>query len=252
MRITNPYISAMFSSLLIILVWGVVVYLFQIPTYIFPTPFDVWERFTGNIFGYLSATAVTLGEAFIGLILALIATTSLGFLFALSERIDKFVSPALVAMQSIPILAVAPLLTMWFGPGFASKVVAAFLVCFFPLAAGWSSGIHAVEREERDFFRSMGANRFQTARWLIAPRALPYFFAGFRVSAPLSILGAIVGEFVGAKEGLGFLILTHSYYARTADIFVCIIIVATCGALLHHAVKVVESNTLFWHGRKQD
>ena len=251
MESAKSYIRLIFWCCLFVAFWWASVHFLKIRSYIFPDPIEVFRRFNMNISGYAVATAITLSEAAIGLLLALVTTTILGVSFSLSRCIDRYASSVLVAMQSVPILAIAPLLTMWFGPGFVSKAVTAFLVCFFPLAVGWSSGIQSVGLDERDLFRTMGATRLQTARWLYVPRALPYFFSGLRVAAPLSVLGAIVGEFVGANKGLGFLILSHSYYARTADIFVCIIIVSSCGMLIHHLVTILEGKILFWHGEEK-
>jgi len=234
---------------ILITVWQLVVMFFSIPDYYFPSPFQVFQSFLADWNNYLQATYNTLLEAFCGLLLALFVTTFLGICFALSKTIEKHVSTALVAMQSIPILALAPLLTMWFGPKFLSKVVASLLVCFFPLATGWSSGIQSVSKDEKDLFYTMNASRFQIVWWLIIPRSLPFFFSGLKVAAPLSILGAIVGEFVGAIGGIGFLILSHSYYARTADMFVCIIIVALAGITVYKTVVRLEQKIVFWQNK---
>lgn len=251
MSAINKFVRFSVFLLAIISVWWIAVTSLEIPQYIFPGPLQVFERFVEGFAIYVLATMITLSEAAVGLSLALVATTCVGIVFALSREAERYMSPVLVAMQSIPILSIAPLLTMWFGTGFSSKAVAAFVVCFFPLAAGWSSGIRAVRQDERDLFKTMGASRAQVAFRLVAPRALPFCFSGFRVATPLSILGAIVGEFVGAQNGLGFLILSHSYYARTADIFVCIFIIALSGIISHHAVGVVEKRVLFWRAEER-
>lgn len=239
----------MLVVLMLIIFWQSVVTLFSIPDYFFPSPFQVFRSFMANWVNYLQATYSTLLEAVCGLFLALVITASLGVCFALSKTIERHISTALVAMQSIPILAVAPLLTMWFGPGFLSKVVASLLVCFFPLATGWSSGIQSVSKDEKELFYTMNASRLQIVWWLIIPRSLPFFFSGLKVAAPLSILGAIVGEFVGAIGGIGFLILSHSYYARTADMFVCIIIVAIGGITAYKCVVKLEQKIVFWQDK---
>ena len=238
-----------FIIFLLITFWQLAVTTFSIPDYLFPTPFQVFHRFIANWASYFSATSTTLFEAICGLFLALVLTTCLGICFALSKTLEQHVSTALVAMQSIPILALAPLLTMWFGPGFFSKVVASLLVCFFPLAASWSSGIQSVSNDEKELFYTMNASRLQVVRWLIIPRSLPFFFGGLKVAAPLSILGAIVGEFVGAIGGIGFLILSHSYYARTADMFVCIFIVALAGIVSYKIVVTLERKIVFWQDK---
>lgn len=228
--------------------WQLAIVLAQIQPYMLPPPSEVLQEFLDTPLVFLSAAGHTLAEGACGLGLALLLTTLAGLAFAASPFIEKHVSSYLVSLQSIPVLAVAPLLTMWCGPGFWSKVAASVLVCFFPLAASWSVGIRSVPHEERDLFATMGATRWQTVYNLIIPRVLPFFFGGMRVAAPLSILGAIVGEFVGATGGLGFLILSSSYYVKTAAMFVCIILTGVAGLCAYKAVLLVERRVVFWQG----
>lgn len=233
-----------------LLAWALIVLLSGLPDYMLPSPTQVLSEFLDTPRAFLAAAGHTLAEAACGLGLALGVTTLAGLGFAVSSSVEKHVSSYLVSLQSIPVLAVAPLLTMWFGPGVWSKVAASTLVCFFPLAAAWSVGIRSVPNDELDLFRTMGATKLQTVRNLTIPRVLPFFFGGLRVAAPLSILGAIVGEFVGATGGLGFLILSSSYYAQTATMFVCIILTGVVGLIAYRIVIIVERRVVFWQGRE--
>jgi NitT/TauT family transport system permease protein len=239
-------IARIFFIISIILIWQIIVFCLNIPVYIIPGPLLVGKKFISDWNNLSIATFITISESIAGLGSALIITGIFAFLFAVRRGIETRVAPLLVALQSIPILAIAPLLTLWFGPGYWSKVVASFLICFFPLLTGWSSGIASVDEEELDFFRTMNANKIQTSKMLLFPRSLPFFFSGLRVAAPLSLMGAIVGEFVGASNGLGFLILSYSYYAKTADMFACIFIVAVCGIIAYKISLIIEYKVVFW------
>ena len=171
--------------------WYSFVVLFQVPSYILPTPIDVANSFSSHSGVLLYATGVTVLEAACGLLAALAITGAFSVLFAMWPPMERCASPFLIGVQSIPILAIAPLLTLWFGVGIGSKMAASCLVCFFPLLSGWVSGMHALDPEEQDYFKTLGASRWQVARYLVLPRALPYFFAGLKVAAPLSVVGAL-------------------------------------------------------------
>lgn len=241
-------LSILLTTAVTILIWQSVVMSTHLPGYILPRPVQVAHEFLETPWQFARATGRTVAEGLCGLGVALGLTTAVGLAFAISAFVERHVSAYLVSLQSIPVLAVAPLLTLWFGPGFWSKVAAAVLVCFFPLATAWSVGIRSITNEERDLFRTMGASGLQTVRWLVVPRTLPFFFGGLRVAAPLSILGAIVGEFVGATGGLGFLILSSSYYAQTANMFVCIILIGLISLSAYKIVLAVEKSVIFWQG----
>ncbi|UCC96233.1 MAG: ABC transporter permease subunit, partial [Candidatus Omnitrophota bacterium] len=135
-----------------------------------------------------TATGLTLLEAGVGFLTAVVGTSLVAALFALWSWPERVIAPAAVILQSIPILCVAPLLSLWFGPKLGSKIAASFIVCFFPLLSGWSSGIKSVNPDEKDLFITFGASKYQLARYLIFPRSLPFFFSGLKVAAPLSIL----------------------------------------------------------------
>lgn len=235
----------------ILAVWEGIVRACGIPEYLVPGPVSVARVLLDKSLVVARASGVTLFEATLGLLAATFLTSVCAALFAVIPRTERIVRPITVALQSTPILAVAPLLTLWFGTGYGSKIGAAVIVCFFPLLAGWSSGIRSVDQQERDLLATMGASRWQVARYLTFPRALPFFFAGMKVSAPLSLLGAIVGEFVGASEGLGYQILSSSYYTRTPEMIACILIVSALGVSAHHLVCWIEKRVLFWHGAWQ-
>ncbi len=131
------------------------------------------------------------------------------------------------------------------------KALAAGIVCFFPLLTGWLTGLRSVDPDRLQLFDNLGASKAQVLRYLLIPFALPYFFGGVRVAMPLAILGAIVGEFVGASEGIGFQILSNSYYVRTSLMFVYVIVAAFTGWIITLAIGQLERRVLFWHGHER-
>jgi NitT/TauT family transport system permease protein len=163
--------------------------------------------------------------------------------------ISRIINVGAVTLQSTPLLAIAPLLSLWFGAGLGSKVAASAVICFFPLLVGWLAGAKSIDDDYMNLFDNIGATKPQRVLHLIIPSALPYFFGGLRVAASLSILGAIVGEFVGASEGLGYRILSSSYYLRTADMFAYVIVTGITGWALGEFVLLGERRVLFWRGK---
>jgi len=197
----------------------------------------------------VNAWLITLSEAIVGLSLAIVLSSALAaatiFLPPTGARIINSIG---IALQSTPLLAIAPLLSLWFGQSFISKALAACIVCFFPLLTGWLAGIRAVDEDKLQLFENLNASKFQRATFLLIPSALPFFFGGLRVAMPLALLGAIVAEFVGASEGIGFQILQNSYYVRTPAMFAYVAIAAGTGYALTTLVSVIERRILFWHG----
>ncbi len=224
----------------------------QTPTYIFPKPSDVWFALASQPETVFEAWRTTVAEAIVGLAVAVVVS----FLIALlTLTIPLYVTSAInttgIALQSTPLLALAPLLTLWFGQTFWAKALAATIVCFFPLLTGWLTGLRAVSPDFLELFENLNASKWRTFKLLTLPHALPYFFNGLRVSLPLSILGAIVAEFVGSAQGLGFQILQNSYYVRTPAMIGYVTIASITGIALTYISSSIERRTLFWHGDRR-
>lgn len=238
-------------SLLIAMIEVVLVTL-SVPSYIAPKPSDIWLALRDDPNSLAVAWAVTVSEAAVGLTIALVVSSLLAALTVfLPGTVAKAINNFGIAVQSTPLLAIAPLLSLWLGQSFAAKAAAAALVCFFPLLTGWLTGIRSVSRDYMQLFESLGANSAQTLKQLLVPMALPYFFGGIRVAVPLALLGAIVAEFIGASEGIGFRILSNSYYLRTAHMFAYVILAALTGWLLSALIVLAEKRILFWHGHER-
>ena len=221
-----------------------------VPHYVFPTPSQIWQAVVNDPYGMATAWSLTVAEALIGLGVAMMVSAALaGAAVILPGTVARVINNIGIAVQSTPLLAIAPLLSLWLGQSVAAKAAAAAIVCFFPLLTGWLTGIRAVTPEHLQLFDNLNANVIQRARFLLIPMALPYFFSGLRVATPLALLGAIVGEFVGASEGIGFRILSNSYYVRTGPMFAYVILAAVTGWIFSVAIIQLEKRLLFWHGQ---
>ena len=236
------------SLLIVLLVWELAARFGGLPAFILPRPSQVWTRFTQAMVDgtLLRNTAVTLLEILVGLSLGVSVATVLGYLLARSLRLEHLLSPYIVASQSIPVVAIAPLLVIWFGPGLFSKVLICALVVFFPVLVNTVVGVRSVPEDLRDLMRSLQASRWQTLRYLELPAALPVFLGGLRIGATLSVIGAVVGEFVGANSGLGYMVNYARGLFDTALVFVAVFTLIALALLLYGSVSLVEKRLLSW------
>jgi NitT/TauT family transport system permease protein len=236
------------SFILALLVWEAAVHLKDFPAFILPPPSLVWSRLMQVVAdgSLLRHTLVTLSEVISGLSLGVVVATALGYVLAKWPAVERLISPYVVASQSVPIVAIAPLLVIWFGPGMLSKVLICALIVFFPVLVNTMVGLHSVPEDLRDLMRSLRATRWQTFRLLEAPAALPVFLGGLRIGATLAVIGAVVGEFVGADRGLGFLINRARGQYDTALVFVALLALVLMALSLYGAVVLMERRLLSW------
>ena len=233
--------------------WYLVARLGEFPAFILPTPELVWKRFIQALSDgtLVRHTMVTLGEVMAGLGLGASTASILGYLLAKSRSFERLLAPYIVASQSVPIVAIAPLLVIWFGPGLISKVLICALIVFFPVLVNTIVGLRSVPEELHDLMRSLQATRWQTFRHLEVPASLPVFLGGLRIGATLSVIGAVVGEFVGADRGLGFLINVGRGQYDTALVFVAIFTLVAMALSLYSLVVWLEGHWLAWHQRPE-
>lgn len=231
--------------------WELTVRLAGLPAFILPSPLMVAERFLRALSdgSLLRHTAITLLEVLLGLFSGASAALLFGYAIAKSRLFERLVSPFLVASQAIPIVAIAPLLVIWFGPGMFSKVLICALIVFFPVLVNTVVGLRAVPRSLYELMRSLRASRPHMLRLLEIPAALPVFLGGLRIGATLSVIGAVVGEFVGADRGLGFLINVGRGQYDTALVFVAIITLVVLALTLYGIVILLESRLLAWQNQ---
>jgi NitT/TauT family transport system permease protein len=237
------------SFTVLLLLWHLVVTLAGYPAFILPGPADVWQQFMvvaqdGRL---LRHSLVTISEVIPGLLMGVLVALPLGYLLTKSPLAERLISPYLIASQAIPIIAVAPLLTIWVSSAYWSRVFVAALVVFFPILINTIAGLRSVPPELYDVLRSLRATPWQIFRKLEWPAALPMMLAGLKLGATLSVIGALVGEFVQPKsEGLGFLLITARYQFKTDLVFVVLFSLAAIALALYALVTLLERRSLRW------
>ncbi|MFQ6059035.1 MAG: ABC transporter permease [Anaerolineae bacterium] len=247
-RRRSEYLVIPTAMTLFVGLWALVVHLTDYPSFILPSPSQVYQKFLivlsdGSLWRH---TRVTLGEIFGGLSLGLVAATCLGYALAKSRLMERLLSPYIVASQSIPIVALAPLLVIWFGFGTLSKVLVCALTVFFPILVNTVVGIRSVDDDLVDLMRALQATRWQIFTMLEVPSALPVLFGGLKIGVTLSVIGAVVGEFVGADRGLGFLVNLARGLFDTPLMFVALFTLMTIALALYIIVTALESLFLSW------
>ena len=228
--------------------WEWVVRQWSVPAFIAPTPSAVVRSLAGGIRSgvYLEHFWVTLGEALAGFLIAAVTGIALGAVIAQSRLVERTVYPYLVALQTLPKIAIAPLIIVWAGFGLSSKVIIAALVAFFPVLVNVIVGLKTIDAGKLELMRSLRASRWQTFRLVTFPNALPFVFAGLDIAVVFSVLGAIVGEFVGSQRGLGNLILQFNMTLDIAGVFAVLIMLSLMGVALHLIMQAIQRRIIFW------
>ncbi len=233
-------------------VWWGFVRALRLSALVLPTPLQVWDALVEGLGGPLWVhIGVTLEEILLGFLLGSLMGVGLGTVIAHSEVARRVLNPYLVASQAMPKLALAPIFVIWFGFGIAPKVVVAALICFFPLLENTVAGLNAIEETKLELFRMLTASKWQTFYKLRVPNALPIIFAGLRVAIVLSVVGAIVGEYVGANRGLGALIIATQGSFDTPVMFSVFVVLTVIGALLYKGMEVLERTLFGWRYLKR-
>ena len=241
-------LTLVISILLGLAVWQVLYVLLKLPNFILPSPLMVWQKFVevvgnGLLWRHFS---YTLFEVLLGLLIGTAFASVLGYILSKSASLEQVLSPFLVGTQSIPMVAIAPLLVIWFGPGFFSKVLICSLTVFFPVLVNVLVGLRDVPLELHQLMQSMKATPMQTLRYLELPASLPVVLGGMRVGATLSVIGAIVGELVGSDRGLGFLINVGRGQFDTALVFVAVLTLIFLASFLYGCILLLERQLLGW------
>jgi NitT/TauT family transport system permease protein len=234
-----------------LVLWYLITYFGSFPPYILPTPLQVFERLIQVIQdgSLLRHSLVTLSEVMSGLGVGLSVAVVLGYGLAKSRWLERILAPYIVASQAIPIVAIAPLLVIWLKPGILSKILITALIVFFPILVNMIVGLRAVPEDLYDLMRSLQASRWQTLRYLEIPAALPVFLGGLRIGATLAVIGAVVGEFVGADRGLGFLVNVGRGVYNTPLVFVAVFTLVAMALALYGIVSLLEYKLLSWQRR---
>lgn len=231
--------------------WYLITRYSGLPNFILPSPSSVWMRFLRALQDgtLLYHATITLTEILLGLGMGITFATIVGYILAKSPAWERILSPYLVASQAIPIVAIAPLLVIWLGNGIFSKVVICALIVFFPVLVNTIVGVRAVPVALYDLMHSLRATRAQILWKVEVPASLPVFLGGLRIGATLSVIGAIVGELVGAEQGLGFLLQLGDFQYDTPMVFVAVFTLVALALMLYAVVTFLEKQFLKWQER---
>lgn len=248
---SQAYFLVVFSVGLGLLAWYLLSRFGGIQPYLLPAPGAVWERFLTSLSDgtLLRNTFYTLSEVLSGLVLGVVSASTLGYLLAKSRPLEQILAPLIVASQSVPIVAIAPLLILWLGSGILPKILICTLVVFFPVLINTIVGLRSVPPDLRDLMRSLQATRWQTFSKLEVPAAMPVLLGGVRIGTALSVIGAVVGEFVAADRGLGFLINQARGIYDTSLVFVAVFALIFMALSLYGLVVLLEARFLSWQNR---
>ncbi|MDB4895045.1 MAG: transporter permease [Firmicutes bacterium] len=235
----------------VFIVWWAATALGWVKPYLIPPPAKVWEAMTQDKDLLLKHTRVTLYETFIGFILAVLAGQLAAIAIVFSPTVEKTLYPILLFAQVVPKIAIAPLFVVWMGFGPGPKILSAVLIAFFPVVISGVAGLRSVDPELLDLAAIMGAGVWKTFMKIRFPASLPHLFSGLKVAATLAVTGAVVGEFVGSNEGLGYILLIANGNLNAALLFAGLIIMSLIGVLFFVAIEVAEALLMPWHASRR-
>lgn len=233
-------------------VWEAAVHLFAIEPFILPAPSAIAESMVKWWHPLLSNAWATLLTTVVGFLLAVVFGLLLGVAIGSSVLVYRGLYPLLIAFNSVPKVAVVPILVIWFGAGFWPAVLTAFLISFFPIVVNVATGIATVEPELRDVLRALGAKPVDIIRKVGLPRSMPYFFASLKVAITVAFVGSIISETVAANEGIGHLMLVASSRFDVPLVFAGLIVTGVMGVLMYWVAVTIEERTTGWATRGQN
>ena len=247
----HPATRPFWLIVMLLVLWDLVVRLFKIPPYLVPPPMAVVKQLIAEWPMLLSQSLPTLYATLGGFAASALIGVPIAMWIAYSRTVESFVYPLLVFSQSVPKVAIAPLFVVWFGFGIVPKVIAAFLLGFFPVVVSTVQGFKSVEPDMLDLARSMGASRLQTFLKISLPQAMPAIFSGLKVSVTLAVVGAVVGEFVGSNSGIGYVLQVANGNFDLPLMFAALVVLSTIGVILFVAVDLVERLMIPWHASQR-
>lgn len=238
---TTPAIYAV-----IILLWELLSRLFSIPSWILPAPSEILSTAITWAPELLSNSLVTLSKSVVGFALGLALSLPLAVIIAFTTIARRVLYPILLGLQSVPKIALAPLVILWLGVGQWPKIVIVILVCFFSILVNVVAGFEAVPKSMLDLMHSLRASEIVTFRRLRVPIAMPYLFTGCKIAISFAVVGAVIGEFVAAQEGLGYMILMSTAQAKTPLAFACLVALTIISVVLFYAIELLEKRFITW------
>ncbi len=234
------------GTAIIVLAWHFYVVLLKVSPVVLPTPWQVAVSMAVNFKILMSEAWVTLLECIYGFVLAMAIGIPIAVVMTYSRVANLMFYPLLVASQSIPKVAIAPILLVWFGTGIESKLAMAFVIAFFPAVVDTATGLRSTSPELLELARSLQCSRLQTFFKIQLPSALPSIFSGAKIAVTLAVIGAVIGEFIGSNEGLGNLLLTANSQLNSALVWASLVILSVLGMILYGAVALAEKILMPW------
>jgi putative hydroxymethylpyrimidine transport system permease protein len=231
----------------LLIAWELWVQLADVPKWQLPAPSAVVKELGSSSDLLWTHTLVTLQEIVIGFLAALIAGLVLAGGIAYSRVLERSVYPIVIASQTVPIIAIAPLLLIWVGYGLTPKIIIVALICFYPIAVNTVDGLKATDPDMVNMLRTLSASRWQIFTKLQIPTALPFMFSGIKIGVSVSVIAAVIGEWVGASEGLGYLITYSQPLFLTARVFAAIFVLSVMGISLFVLAVIAERMMMPWH-----
>ncbi len=245
----KSFISKAIFFVSILAAWELLTRVFKIPIWLLPPPSAVWQAFVGARSYLAESTWVTLYETLLGLAAGTLGGVLMAIAIAHSNYLRSTLLPAVIAFEAFPKIAIAPLIVIWLGLGIGAKVAMAFLIVFFPIMINTAAGLEKVEPELIDLARVNSATKWQVLYEIRWPNALPYVFEGLKIAVPLSLIGAIIAEFVASSVGLGYIIVNSSATMNTPLVFVALALLAVIALILYSCLIFLERRVLKWHRR---
>ena len=244
----HPLLWTVLSFAIVFVAWELTVRLFALPEYLLPGPEPVFVALAQNIKTLAAQSLWTAGTVLAGFLVAAAVAIPLAMLIVISPVLERLLYPPMVATQSIPKIALAPLFIVWLGVGSRSCIVVAVFIAFFPVVVSTATGLVSVKPDVLQLCRSLTATQWQMFRLARFPYAMPYIFAGMKVAVTMAIIGVVVGEFITAQAGLGYIIMFASSAGETATVLAAIVVLCAIGLVLYGLVGIGELLVGRWYG----
>lgn len=249
-KTAGPLAIAVLMPLLLLLIWQACVQWFLIPQWLLPAPLDIAATLVENWQLMLPHLGQTLLEVVTGLSIAVVAGVACAALLDYSSIVRRTLYPLLIISQTFPVIVLAPLLVIWFGFGLLPKVIVVALFCFFPIAMNTADGFASANDDITQLFHSMNASWWNIWSKVRFPSALPAFFSGLKIAASYSVIATVVGEWVGAEQGLGIYLLRTSASYQTVQVFAVIVVISLLSLLVFSCIVLLERISIPWHVSK--
>ena len=230
----------------IIIFWYIICLLFELPPFILPSPDLVAIALVNNFYEILNHSSITLLEILLSLFFGIVLGSFFAVLISLSETLKRWIMPLLLASQSIPVFALAPILVLWFGYGISSKVIIGTIIVFFPIASNFSDALNKIPKEYIHAGQTLGFSKLQIFNLIKLPNALPGLFSGIRVGACFAPIGAVVGEWIGGSQGLGSYMIYSNARLQIDNMFAALIILIVITISLYHLIDLILKKLIWW------